>query len=283
MQCQRCDRPACPECLRQAPVGFQCVDCLARARDEWQARRPPARSQFGAVVRPGKRPIITFSLIGLCVVLFGLQLLSGTITGANPDPVTAALWYAPLQTSPWVFEPWRMLSSALVHSPSNAMHLLFNMFALWFIGRAIEPALGALRYLALLLLSALGGSVAVLFLTPAMTPTLGASGAVFGLFGALFILMRATGSQTGGILTLIGINVVISFVIPGISWQGHFGGLVVGALCALVFAKSAPAASGDRRRNAARQARRQGLGLLGITGLLLLLTVVGMQLVTPAG
>ncbi|WP_345941318.1 rhomboid family intramembrane serine protease [Nesterenkonia sp. E16_10] len=257
------------------------MDCLSRAQDEFQRRRPPARSQFGAVLHPDRRPVVTFTLIGLCVLLFGLQLLGGTLTGANPDPVTGALWYAPVQTSAWFFEPWRMLTSALVHSPNNAMHLLFNMFALWFIGRAIEPALGGLRYIALLTLSALGGSVAVLFLTPAWTPTLGASGAVFGLFGALFVLMRATGSQTGGILTLIGINVVISFVIPGISWQGHFGGLVVGTLCALVISKAPTRTSGDRRQEARRRARWQSIGLLGIAGVLVLLTGLGMNLVNP--
>lgn len=273
MQCQRCQRPACPECLRQAPVGHHCVDCVARAREEWRRRRPPPRSQFGAVLREDQRPVVTFSVIGACVLLYGLQLLTST--------VTEALWYAPLQTSPWLFEPWRMLTSALVHSPANAMHLLFNMFALWFIGRAIEPALGRLRYSALLTLSALGGSVAVLLLTPPMTPTLGASGAVFGLFGALFILMRATGSQTGGILTLIAVNVVISFVIPGISWQGHFGGLLVGTLCALVISKAPARASGDRRRDARRRARWQGFGLLGVAVALLLLAGLGMSLVNP--
>ncbi|MCH8570997.1 rhomboid family intramembrane serine protease [Nesterenkonia sp. AY15] len=257
------------------------MDCLARARDEFQRRRPPARSQFGAVLRDDQRPVVTFTVIGLCVLLFSLQLLGSAVTDANPDPVTGALWYAPLQTSSWAFEPWRMLTSALVHSPANAMHLLFNMFALWFIGRAIEPALGPLRYIALLTLSALGGSVAVLFLTPAWTPTLGASGAVFGLFGALFILMRATGSQTGGILALIAINVVISFVVPGISWQGHFGGLVIGALCALVFSKAPARSSTDRRQDARRRARWQGFGLLGIAVVLVLLTGLGMTLVNP--
>lgn len=273
MQCQRCGRPACPECLREAPVGFQCVDCLERARTDWQRRRPTARSQFGAVIRPGQRPVVTFTVIGLCIAVYVLQLLS--------DAVTASLWYVPLQTSAWVFEPWRMLTSALVHSPSNAMHLLFNMFAIWFVGRAIEPALGRTRYAALLLLSAFGGSVAVLFLTPATTPTLGASGAVFGLFGALFILLRASGSQTGGILALIAINVVISFVIPGISWQGHFGGLVTGGICALVLSKVPSGRSADAQRNARRRSLWQGLGLLGVAVLLVALTAVGMQLVDP--
>lgn len=273
MQCQRCGRPACPECLREAPVGFQCVDCLERARTDWQRRRPTPRSQFGAVIRPGQRPVVTFTVIGLCIAVYALQMFS--------DAVTASLWYAPLQTSAWAFEPWRMLTSALVHSPSNAMHLLFNMFAIWFVGRALEPALGRARYGALLLLSALGGSVAVLFLTPAMTPTLGASGAVFGLFGALFILMRATGSQTGGILTLIAINVVISFVIPGISWQGHFGGLVTGAICALLLSKVPGGRSPDAQKNARRRSLWQGLGLLGVAILLIALTAVGMQFVNP--
>jgi len=217
--------------------------------------------------------MVTFTVIGLCIIFYALQLFS--------DTVTAALWYAPLQTSAWAFEPWRMLTSALVHSPSNAMHLLFNMFAIWFVGRAIEPALGRTRYIALLSLSALGGSVAVLFLTPAMTPTLGASGAVFGLFGALFILMRATGSQTGGILSLIAINVVISFVIPGISWQGHFGGLITGALCALVLSKAPQGSSGDRSKDRRRRSRWQLIGLTGVAALLVALTAVGMQLVNP--
>ncbi|GAA1141056.1 rhomboid family intramembrane serine protease [Nesterenkonia lutea] len=254
-------------------MGYQCVDCLEQARTDWQRRRPTTRSQFGAVIRPGQRPVVTFTVIGLCVILYILQLVS--------DTVTAALWYAPLQTSSWTFEPWRMLTSALVHSPSNAMHLLFNMFAIWFVGRSIEPALGRLRYIALLSLSALGGSVAVLYLTPALTPTLGASGAVFGLFGALFILMRSTGSQTGGILTLIAINVVISFVIPGISWQGHFGGLLTGALCALLISKTPRARSGDPQKDARRQGKWQGLGLAGVAVLLVALTALGMQLVDP--
>lgn len=216
-------------------------------------------------MRSGSRPLLTYTVIGVCVVMYLLQLVTGSA-------VTERLWYAPVHTSAWSFEPWRMLTSAVLHSPSSAMHIFFNMMALWLIGRVLEPALGAWRYGALLLLSAYGGSVAVLFLTPASIPTVGASGAVFGLFGALFILLRSSGAQTGGILVLIGINVAVSLLVPQISWQGHFGGLLIGTLCALLIS----AVPRSRRRSA-----WHGLGLGAIAALLLILTGVGVPLVAP--
>lgn len=262
LRCQRCDRPACPQCLHQAPVGFHCSDCVAQAR----AARPTPRTRFGAVARPDRGPLVTYAVIGVCVVMYLLQWLTGSA-------LTQALWYAPLHTSPWAFEPWRMLTSAALHSPSSAMHIFFNMVALWMFGRVIEPAVGPWRYGLLLLLSAFGGSVAVLFLTPATTPTVGASGAVFGLFGAMFILLRSSGAQTGGLLVLIGINAVISFAVPNISWQGHLGGLLTGVVCALVIA---------RVPRGPHRSLWQSLGLAVVGALLVALTAFGMPLVSPA-
>lgn len=273
MQCQRCDRPLCSACMVEAPVGFQCPVCI----DEARRRRPTPRTVFGARAGTG-RPKVTYSVIAICVVVYILQILpvsAGQVLSALPD--LTELWaYAPVYTAAWypVFEPWRMLTSAVLHHPGNAMHIAFNMLALWFVGRAMEPEIGRSRFIALLVLSAWGGSLAILVstifgLSGPFGPTVGASGAVFGLFGALFILMRSSGSETGGIVALVGINVAVSFLIPNISWQGHLGGLVTGVLVALVIAK-AP------RKNRALWTS-VGLSALGVA--LLVLTAVGIQLV----
>lgn len=254
-----------------AAVGFHCPQCVTAA----QKRRPVRRTQFGAKATKGQ-PVVTFTVIGLCVVMYLLQLTTASpalarATGLQLPNITELMAYAPLHTSDEIFQPWRMLTSSVLHSPSSAMHILFNMVALWFVGRVIEPAIGHFRFALLLVLSALGGSVAVLFLTDPLVMTVGASGAVFGLFGALFVLLRATGSQVGGIVALVAINMGISFMVPGISWQGHLGGLITGLLVALVIAK-AP----RNRRNL-----WQGLGLSTIALLLILLTAVGAPLVIP--
>ena len=103
-------------------------------------------------------------------------------------------------------------------------------------GRHLEPLLGRLRFLALYLLSGFGGSVGVLLLSAPNVPVVGASGAIFGLFGALFIVQRQRGGEVRSLLVLIGINAVLGFVVAGIAWQAHLGGLLVGALSAVVLA-----------------------------------------------
>jgi membrane associated rhomboid family serine protease len=255
----------------EAPVGFQCPVCL----DEARRRRPTPRTIFGARASSG-RPTVTYSVIAICVLVYLVQILpvsSGQVLSALPD--LTDLWaYAPAYTSTWypMFEPWRMLTSAVLHHPGNAMHIAFNMLALWFVGRAMEPEIGRARFIALLVLSAWGGSLAILMssvfgLTHPFGPTVGASGAVFGLFGALFILMRSSGSQTGGIVALVGINMAVSFLVPNISWQGHLGGLLTGVLVAMIIAK-AP------RKN---RTLWTSAGLIGLTIVLLVLTAVGVQ------
>ncbi|GAB3849650.1 rhomboid family intramembrane serine protease [Nesterenkonia populi] len=263
IRCQRCDRLICTDCQTPAPVGFHCPGCL----DEARRRRPAQRTEFGAPLRADEKPRLTYAVIALCAVMYLLQWTAQT-TGAN---VTGYLSYAPAHTSQWLMEPWRMLTSAVLHSPANVMHIGFNMLALWIVGRVIEPAIGRLRYAALLVLSALGGSVAVLWLTEPNVPTVGASGAVFGLFGSLFILMRSSGAESGGVIALVAVNMAMSFIVPNISWQGHLGGLVAGALVALVIAK-APRG---------RRVLWQTLGLAGIAVALIALTIVGIPLVNP--
>lgn len=225
VRCQRCGRPTCPECQRPAAVGIQCVDCVR----EGQRQQRPARTAFGGRVTGG-RPVVTLTLIGLCVVSYVLQL-------------TSATWTRDLAFAPFIgeTEPWRFLTAAFLHSTGNIAHIAFNMIALWSVGPFLEASLGRWRFLALYLLSAVGGSVMVLLLASPLelswvTGVVGASGAVFGLFGAVLVVLRRVGRSAGGIVAVIAINAVLGFVLPGVAWQAHLGGLVVGAALGAAFA-----------------------------------------------
>lgn len=237
VRCQRCDRPMCPDCQRAASVGSQCVDCVDTARRE--AR--PTRGIFGGVASDG-RPIITQALIAICVVVYLAQLIE--------PQVTRSLMYAPILGGE---EPWRLLSAAFVHSPATSgnitavFHIVMNMMALWFCGQYLEPMLGRVRFVALYLVSALGGSVGYeLFAAFAsdpyrqdslwLTPTVGASGAVFGLFGAIIVLNRHLGRDLSSMLGLILVNAAIPFFYSGIAWQAHLGGAITGAAVAGIIA-----------------------------------------------
>jgi membrane associated rhomboid family serine protease len=206
-------------------VGIQCVDCVRDA----QRQQRPARTAFGGRITGG-RPVVTLTLIGLCVVSYVLQL-------------TTATWTRDLAFAPYIGEdePWRFLTAAFLHSPGNFAHIAFNMIALWSVGPFLEASLGRWRYLALYLLSAIGGSVMVLLLASPLdlswvTGVVGAGGAVCGLFGAVLVVLRRVGRSAGGIVAVLVINAVLGFVIPGVSWQAHLGGLVVGAALGAAFA-----------------------------------------------
>lgn len=136
------------------------------------------------------------------------------------------------------FEPWRMLTAGFVHDWNGPVHILLNSYAIWIFGRQLEPMLGPLRFLLLYLTSIIGGSVAVLWLSEPGIPVVGASGALFGLMGAYFIVQRSLGGNPTQIFVLIAINFSMGFFVSGISWQGHLGGLVTGLAMALVWAKN---------------------------------------------
>ncbi|MCC9067779.1 rhomboid family intramembrane serine protease [Arthrobacter cryoconiti] len=230
VSCQRCGRPTCPDCQRSAAVGIQCVDCVKEA-----ARTVPGRRTiFGGVVRTG-RPVITITMMAICVALF-------IVEWAIPNRfIFENFAYAPFTTKT---EPWRMVTSAFLHS-TNITHIAFNMYALWILGNALEPAFGRVRFLAVYLISAMAGSVGVLLISPVDTVVVGASGAVFGLFGALFVVQKKRGGDLRQIIVLLLINAALGFFIPNIAWQAHLGGLIAGALCTLAIAY-APATA---RRN----------------------------------
>ncbi len=230
VRCQRCMRPACPECQRPAAVGVQCVDCVAEGRKTIRQ----ARTVFGGSVTDG-RPVVTMAIIGICVAVFLAQM-------AVPG-LTDRIAFVPALAEA---EPWRFLTSAFAHSQSLFLHIAFNMYALWVMGSYLEPLVGRARFIATYLLSAVGGSVVYLLLAAPQTyeeavtagpgmwwsGAVGASGAVFGLFGSFLVLQRRLGRSAAGMYVVIGINAVLGFVIPGIAWQAHLGGMVTGAACA---------------------------------------------------
>lgn len=232
VRCQRCGRPTCPECQVQAPVGVQCVDCVR------EASVAPTRSALGARLRGGP-PVVTYTIIGLCVAMFVAQF---AIDGLWYD-----LGFVPALAG---IEPYRFLTSAFLHSQSQFFHIAANMYLLWLVGPFLEELLGRARFVGLYVTAALGGSVAVLLLSPPLetqgtelgisaafvTATIGASGAVFGLFGALLIVLRRLDRNVSQILVFFAINAVFGFVVPNVSWQGHLGGLVVGAALGAAFA-----------------------------------------------
>ena len=204
---------------------MHCVDCVAAAA---RATRP-SQTVFGGRVR-GDRPIVTIAIVAICVASYVLQL---TVPGW-----TSRWWFVP---SWGAAEPWRFLTAAFLHSPGSFLHIVFNMIALWSVGPYLEQALGRARYLTLYLVSAVGGSVGAVVLAPVVhgswnTAMVGASGAVFGLFGAVLVVLRRLGRSAGGIVGVIVVNGVLSFVLPGVAWQAHLGGLVTGALLGAAFA-----------------------------------------------
>lgn len=190
--------------------------------------------------------------MALSAGIFVLQWLSYNIDALAS--ITDVLLYAPLYSKPAQFEPWRMLTSVFAHSPTFIMHILLNMYTLWLFGRQLESFLGSARFVALYLLSGLGGSVAVLlwvYVEPMslVVPVVGASGAIFGLLGAFLVIGRALGSNMTGLVVLLAINLVIGFL-PGtsVAWQAHLGGLVVGAIVGLVFMRTRREADASRQK-----------------------------------
>jgi len=224
VRCQRCGRVICGECQTPAAVGVHCPECTAQAR----ASAPRTRSPLARAFRPGSRtPVVTYSIAAVTIAVFVLQLLLG-------DVVTNALLYWPPLTT---VEPWRMLTAALVHSDSSFFHILFNMYSLLVLGPLLEGLVGRARFAWIYVLSAFGGSLAVLYLAPGQA-VVGASGAIFGMLGAFFVIQRRLGGRSTQLIVLIALNLAIGFVVPGISWQAHVGGLVVGAIAALIMLRT---------------------------------------------
>ena len=235
ISCQRCRRPICPECMNDASVGFHCPVCVAEASAS--VRKP--RTMAGGLV-PANVGAITWVIVGINAVIFlvaqardefgdsvlgnQLAMLGGSALAPNGDVLTGVAdgGY------------WRLITAVFLHE--RIVHILFNMYALVLFGPMLEQALGRVRFIALYLTAGLAGSVLVYCLTAPNVPTVGASGAIYGLFGATFAVFARRGMELQGLFVLMAINLAITFLVPNISWQGHIGGLVAGLVLGLALA-----------------------------------------------
>ena len=208
-----------------AAVGFQCPEDVAEgARTQRQART------IGGGLVTANSGVVTRTILVILVAVFGLQLITG---GPIDDPITRALALVPIKVA--AGEWWRLITVVLVHG--SVMHILFNGWALWVLGPELERYLGTWRYLTVFVLAGLGGGVASYCFSFPLIIGVGASGAVFGIFGGLIVLARRMRLNPQPLLVLLGINLVIGFIPSfNIDWRAHLGGLVTGGLLTAVMA-----------------------------------------------
>jgi len=275
IRCQRCDRPICPECMRDAAVGFQCVECVKKGAKDTRS----GRTAYGGL-RPTDASATSIALIVVNVVVwiailadkgYDGRLFNTLALGRNGYCPT--LFGATEAQCPGVYSLgisdgayWQLVTSMFTHVA--VWHIAFNMMALYVLGPQLEIAIGRLRFLALYFISGLAGSALVLWAGPDFGGTHGASGAIFGLMGGLLVLAYKVGGDVRGILTWVGINFFITFVlISNVSWQGHVGGFL-GGLAAAAVIVYAPRGS--------RRAAFQAAGLAGISLVVVVALVAGV-------
>jgi len=275
IRCNRCDRPICPDCMREAAVGHQCPECVAEGR----RTQRQTRTAFGGSTL-GRQGYVTITLIAVNVLMLLLSLassrnpggavagggLGGLLGGDTPlmdklavigqcgDPRVGPL--APCGVADG--EYYRLFTAMFMHY--GALHLLMNMYALWILGRSLEAFLGPVRFLALYLVAGLGGNVAAYVFQPGALSA-GASTAIFGLFAALFLVLRKLGLNAAAVLPIIIVNLVFTLTVPGISIAGHLGGFVVGGLI------GAGLAYAPKEGRAAVQAATIAIAILALGGL----------------
>ena len=223
LRCSRCDRPACPECLREASVGYQCVECVSQGA----RTQRPFRQRTIAGAELVEKPLVVPVLIAINVLIYAFTAVQAKSIG---DVQNSALFQ---QWEEWPFGVagggwWRLITAGFLHV--TPVHILMNMLSLWWIGKDLERILGRVRFTAVYLVSLFGGGVSVLCFSDPNAPVAGASGAVFGLLGGVLVVVLKLKLNPGSVIATIAINLVLSVAIPDISLLGHLGGLVVGAL-----------------------------------------------------
>lgn len=260
IRCQRCDKPICPDCMRDAAVGFQCPDCVKQANKGSRQNKALYGGERSADPR-----LTTYVLIGINAAVWlaitatggsrsrlvdllalvpkgicGSQSASGQFyPGVGSSAVCEGatrgdgVWSAGFADGAW----WQVVTTAFTHV--EIWHIAMNMFALYVFGPVLEQMVGRARFLGIYAVATLGSSLLIVWLSPAYGSTVGASGAIFGLLGALLVVARKAGLDSQALLQNLGLGVaitVVGFVIGGVSWQGHLGGFVAGALAAAVVA-----------------------------------------------
>lgn len=237
--------------MRSAPVGFQCPECVGEAA---RTVRAPVTVTGATMIQ---RPYVTYALIGVTAAAFLLQFAVG-VNGVAED---YGMWpYGIVIYGEW----WRLLTAAFLHG--SWLHLAFNMYVLFVLGPTLERVLGHVRFIVLYLVAALGGAVASYTFSDPRSVSVGASGAIFGLMGAILVAGKRMRWDITQVLVLLGINVVIGFLSPDVDWRAHFGGLVAGAMVAAVFVWTPPPFRSAR-------VLWQVLGILAVLGLLVAITV----------
>jgi len=253
LSCSDCGRPICADCANFGPVGIRCPDHASVRQSSTARLKPrPVRRAPGVALASGQAPV-TRALIAINVAIYLITVVQSHSTTPNGSIVTRFLLFGPaVANGDW----YRLVTAMFLHA--SILHIGFNMYVLWVIGTPVEQYLGKVRYLGLYFVSGLAGSAGALLQSP-LTPVLGASGAIFGILGAMMILeWQVTGRLAGQAAALVAINLGLSFVIPNISWGGHVGGLIGGILIMLAYAHW-----GTRGR-----AQYGQLGLGGVIGLL---------------
>ena len=220
VSCSNCGRPICPDCMTRTAVGMRCPECARQRTRVTRGVRSAARI-----------PRVTYALIALNVIVFLTEQGQFTVFGAEVHGKVFEEGVLDRELIGVHHQYWRLISTGFLHV--NILHILFNMYLLYLLGLMLEPAMGSVRFAAIYLTALLAGSFGALLATAA--PTLGASGAVFGLMGAAVVELRARrlSVMESGIGGLIVINLILSFTLSGISVGAHMGGLIGGALAAL--------------------------------------------------
>jgi membrane associated rhomboid family serine protease len=271
VSCVRCGRPICPECMRPAPVGFQCPEEM---RESGRGGRPAGgteaagtgagprpdragdRTPLGGRLAPGRPGLVTQVLVGLCLFAYVLQGLPGL---ALQSTVTLNRFTTRFDLDGFAIadqhQYYRLLTAAFLHE--NLLHIAFNMYALYLLGFQLELLLGRVRLLALFVVCAVGGSTLSFLVHGRSTSSLGASTAIFGFFATYYLVARRLRVDTSQILVIVAINLGITFLWPGIDKYGHIGGLLTGLAVGAVFAYIPP-----------RKALLQGVLVAGVLAVL---------------
>ncbi|WP_116212832.1 rhomboid family intramembrane serine protease [Streptomyces olivoreticuli] len=270
IRCTRCERPICPQCMVSASVGFQCPECVGGHTGGADGGAPPPRASAPRTIAGGVHAsdprLVTKILLGLNVALWVVVMVVGDrlvedlelfgrarLTFGGPvEGVAEGQWY-------------RLLTSMFLHQAP--MHIAFNMLSLWWLGPPLEAALGRARYLALYLLAGLGGSALTFVVADPAQPSLGASGAIFGLLGATAVLMRRLNYDMRPVIALLVLNLIFTFAWANIAWQAHIGGLVVGTAVAYGLVHA------PRDKRVLVQRATCGLALLVIAGAVVVRTL----------
>lgn len=224
MSCSECGRGICPDCMVFAPVGIRCPEHASVGAPRQSASRTmrQARGRVAGVAAP-----VTSALIAINLLVFLITVGQGAGVNSPGGELfqKGALVGVLVGQGDW----WRLVTAMFLHA--GVLHIAFNMLALWWLGSVVEQALGPLRFLLVYFSTGLAGSAGALVISGLYTPTVGASGAIFGILGALLVLeYLQTGSFAGQAMSMIVINLALSFAIPNISIGGHIGGLIGGVV-----------------------------------------------------